>query len=169
MTSIRLGLAAFLALVLQLAFVDHLSLFGVRPDITVLIVVLLGLRRGPSTGTLVGFFLGLFQDLLAPATLGMNMLAKSVLGYLSGRLGQTLALSTLPLYAPLFAVAVLVHDLLYLMVYTRLDPYRVLKIFLVESLPTALYTAIVGLIVLAVASVLGDGIFASRREAGGAF
>ncbi len=167
MSSIRLGLAAFLALVLQLAFVDHLSVLGVRPDMTVLIVVMLGLRRGPVAGTLIGFFLGLFQDLLAPATLGMNMLAKSVLGYLSGRLGQNLALSGLALYAPLFAIAVLVHDLLYLMVYTRLDLYRVLRIFLVESLPTAVYTAVVGVVILAVAIVLGGGVFASRREAGG--
>jgi len=169
MSSVRLGLAALLALVLQLTLVDHLSIFGVRPDITVLIVVLLGLRRGPSAGTLIGFFLGLFQDLLAPSTLGMNMLAKSVLGYLSGRLGQNLALSGLAFYAPLFAVAVLVHDLLYLMVYTKLDPYRILRIFLVESLPTALFTAIVGVFLLAVSMVLGGGVFAPRREAGGGF
>jgi len=168
-SSIRLGLAAFLALVLQLTLVDHLSIFGVRPDITVLIVVMLALRRGPLAGTLVGFFLGLFQDLLAPATLGMNMLAKSVLGYLSGRLGQNLALSGIAFYAPLFAVAVLIHDLLYLMVYTRLDPYRILRIFLVESLPTAIFTAILGVILLALSAIFGGGVFAPRREAGGGF
>lgn len=168
MSSLNAGLAAFFALVLQLAVADRLAIFDVRPDLTVLVVVLLGMRRGPMVGTLVGFFVGLIQDLLVPATLGMNSLAKCILGYLSGRLGQNLALPTLLLYAPLFALAVLFHDLIYLLAYTKLDPGRFLRIFLVQSLPTALYTAVLGVVLLALAAVLRGGILASRREVGGA-
>jgi rod shape-determining protein MreD len=167
-SSLNAGLAAFLALVLQVALVDRLTILDVRPDLTVLVVVLLGLRRGPVVGTVVGFLVGFLQDLLVPATLGMNSLAKCLLGNLSGRLGQNLALPSLVLYAPLFALAVLFHDLIYLLAYTRLDPGRFLRIFLVQSLPTALYTAVLGVVLLALAAVLRGGILASRREVGGA-
>lgn len=168
MKSINAGLAAFLAVVFQLTVADRLAILDIRPDLTVLAVVLLGLRRGPMVGTLVGLLIGLLQDLLVPATLGMHVLAKSILGNLSGRLGQNLALPALPLYAPLFALAALLHDLIYLLVYTQLDPGRFLRIFLVQSLPSALYTALVGVLLLILAALLRGGILASRREVGGA-
>ena len=166
MNSLRLGLTALLALVLQLVLVDRIAIFGVRPDLTVLIVVLLGLRGGPLTGMLVGFCLGLVQDLLTPATLGMNMLAKTILGHISGRLSSSLVLPA-PLYAPLFAAAVLIHDFIYLLAYTHLEPGRFLRIFLVQSLPTAVYTAVVGVVLLLLGSVLGGGGLGPRREVGG--
>jgi rod shape-determining protein MreD len=167
-SSLNAGLAAFLALLLQVSVADRLVILDVRPDLTVLIVVILGLRRGPMAGTLAGFFVGFLQDLLVPATLGMNTLAKSILGNLSGRLGQNLALPSLPLYAPLFALAVLLHDIIYLLAYTKLDPGRFIRIFLVQSLPTALYTSLLGVAILIMAALLRGGILASRREVGGA-
>jgi rod shape-determining protein MreD len=166
MNSLRLSLTVLLALIVQLTLVDHIAIFSVRPDLTVLIVVLLGLRGGSLTGTLGGFLLGLLQDLLTPATLGMNMLAKSILGYLSGRLGSSLVLP-IPLYAPLFLAAVLFHDAIYLLAYTRLDPARFFRVFFVQSVPTALYTAAVGVILLFLGVVLGGGGLGIRREVGG--
>ncbi len=167
MSSLRLTLTALLALVLQLTVIDRMAVFGVRPDLTVLIVVMLGLRGGALTGTLVGFFLGLVQDLLTPATLGMSMLAKTIVGHISGRLSSSLVLPALPLYAPLFAVAVLTHDFIYLLAYTRLEPGRFLRIFLTQSLPTALYTAVVGVFLLFLATLLGGSALGQRREVGG--
>ncbi len=167
MNSLRLTLTALFALLLQLTLVERMAFFGVRPDFTVLVVVLLGLRGGPLTGTLVGFFLGLIQDLLTPATLGMSMLAKTILGNISGRLSSSLVLPALPLYGPLFAVAVLTHDFIYLLAYTRLEPGRFLRIFLTQSFPTALYTALVGVLLLLLTSLLGGGALGLRREVGG--
>jgi len=165
--SLRLGLVVFLAVVVQIAAINRISLFGIRPDLTVLVVVSVALRRGSLTGTLVGFLVGLLQDLLVPSTLGMNMLAKSILGFAAGRLGQNLAVPGLPLYGPLLALAVIFHDWIYLLAYTSLDPGRFLRLFVMRSLPTALYTAVAGVILLLLAAWLGGARLIPRQESGG--
>jgi rod shape-determining protein MreD len=167
MTGIRLGLAILFTLLVQVALVNRMGLWGVRPDLTVLLIVFLGLRRGPVVGTLLGFFLGLLQDLLVPSTLGMNMLAKSCLGYLLGKLSGNLLLGGLGFYSAVIAISVLVHDGIYLLAYTKLDVPRTLGMFFTQSVPTALYTAVVGLVILAVATALGGAQLLSPREEGG--
>lgn len=66
--------------------VPALSVGGVVPDVPVILVVLLGLRRGPEVGCLLGFALGLAEDVLAGGPLGLHALSKAVLGFLSGGL-----------------------------------------------------------------------------------
>jgi rod shape-determining protein MreD len=152
---------------LQLVVGERMAVLGIRPDLVVLIIVLLGLRRGPVAATLLGFLLGFLQDLLEPSTLGMNMLAKSCTGYAVGKLSGNLLVGGLFLHASLVGIALLLHDLIYLLVYTRLDPARFFGMFAAQSLPAALYTALCAFVVLALASALAGGkLFAEEGRAG---
>jgi rod shape-determining protein MreD len=167
MRSIQLLLAVLLTSLLQLAVGERMAIFGVRPDLVVLVIVLLGLRRGPIVATTLGFLLGFLQDLLDPATLGMNMLAKSCTGYAVGKLAGNLLVGGLLLHASLVGIAVLLHDTIYLLAYTRLDLLRFFGMFAQQSLPSALYTAVCALVVLAIASALAGGkLFAEEGRAG---
>src|SRR2546425_10866737 len=56
------------------------SIDGVAPDIPVVLVVLLAIRRGPEAGCLVGFALGLVADVLAGGPLGLHALSKALVG-----------------------------------------------------------------------------------------
>jgi len=168
MMGVRLGVAVVLTVALQVAVIDHMDILGIRPDLSVLVLVFLSLRRGPLVGTLIGFSLGAFQDLLVPPTLGMNMLAKSVLGYTVGRLGENLSLDSLPLYGPVLGISVLVHDAIYLLAYTRLDPTQFFRMYIYQSVPTAIYTTIIGLALLVVSSSMSGGaILRPRGETSG--
>ena len=58
---------ALATVLLQVMFVDRLSLPGGSvPDIALVLVVVLGLTRGPVTGMLTGFSAGLGLDLAPP-------------------------------------------------------------------------------------------------------
>ena len=157
MNGARLALLTVLTLIAQVALVPRIAISGIRPDLTVLLVVLAGMRGGPITGTLVGFFLGLLQDLLVPQTLGMNALAKAVVGWQVGKISRQLAAEGPPLYLGLVAAAVLVHDFIYLLCFTRLDLGRFFVMFFTHAIPTAIYTGIVASLMAILVLVLQQG------------
>jgi rod shape-determining protein MreD len=70
----------------QVAVDPAMGIGSVGPDVAVVIAVLLGLRRGPEVGALVGFALGLVQDVLSGGPLGVHALSKALVGFAAGDL-----------------------------------------------------------------------------------
>jgi rod shape-determining protein MreD len=62
----------------------------VVPDIPLIVVVLLALRRGPEFGCLGGFVAGLLQDGAGGGLLGVQAATKAVVGFVVGALGTRL-------------------------------------------------------------------------------
>lgn len=160
MNGARLTLLTLLTLIAQVSIVPRIAIAGIRPDLTILLVVIAGMRGGPITGTLVGFMIGLLQDLLAPETLGMNALAKSIIGWQVGKLSGQLAIEGPPLYFGLVSAAVLAHDVIYLLCLTRLDIGKFLLTFVTHAIPDAIYTGIVALLMAMLVLMLGQGSLA---------
>ena len=66
MKKYRLFVLFFLVLfVLQFSFLPLISIYGVVPDLLVLATVSFSFLRGSAWGALIGFSLGLVQDLSA--------------------------------------------------------------------------------------------------------
>jgi rod shape-determining protein MreD len=76
---------------LQATIVPHLAVWGVFPDLPVLIVASWGLLRGKMEGSLWGFMAGMALDLFSGAPFGAATLSLVVVGLVSG-LGKTGAL-----------------------------------------------------------------------------
>jgi rod shape-determining protein MreD len=74
--------------VLQVAAVSQVVLFGATADLTPLAVAAVGLMCGSVTGALFGFFVGLFFDAALVQTLGLTSLVCVVVGYGAGRLRE---------------------------------------------------------------------------------
>lgn len=164
MSGIRLALVVLLTLLLQVALVDRMTIGNIKPDLTVWVLAVLALRKGPVAGTLIGFGLGLAQGLLAPSTLGMHMLAKSLTGYAVGKLSGHLADIGMPFPAILTGVAVLGHDLIFLVPFTGGDVLGILVLFGTRSLPTALYTTVVALGILVASRLLAGRTWATTED-----
>jgi rod shape-determining protein MreD len=81
------------------------SIGGVVPDIPVVVVVLLALRRGSEAGCLVGFALGVIQDVLAGGPLGLHAVSKALIGFVAGDLPRLFLVSRplVPVTAALLA------------------------------------------------------------------
>jgi rod shape-determining protein MreD len=69
------------------------SIAGVTPDLPLIMVVLLALRRGPEFGCLSGFVTGLLQDAAGGGLIGVQALTKAVIGFGIGVAGGRLRVS----------------------------------------------------------------------------
>ena len=58
-----------------------LRIADVAPDIPLIVVVMLAMRRGPEFGCGAGFLAGLLQDAATGGLLGVQALTKSVIGF----------------------------------------------------------------------------------------
>lgn len=164
MNGMRLTVAVAVTLVAQLAFVPRMAIMGIAPDFVVLLVVLVALRVGPSGGAVLGFVVGLLQGMLAPETLGLDALSKTLVGWAVGKLSSSLAIEGPALYFGLVAVSVLAHDLVYLIGLTQLDVARLLGLFVTHSLPAAVYTGLVSLVIGVIASAVAGGVLNRTAE-----
>lgn len=91
----RLGFALMLlgGGLAQTSVAPALRIGGVAPDIPLILTVFLGLRRGPEVGCLLGFAVGLLQDVAAGSFVGAQALTKALVGFAAGLLGERLWVS----------------------------------------------------------------------------
>lgn len=93
MSAVRIGMLAVLLLVL-IAFQDaalrYVAIWGVVPNVALIVVIAAGVVRGSDYGAGLGFIAGLLLDLVPPATgtAGRWALALVVVGYLAGRVSD---------------------------------------------------------------------------------
>ncbi|MDQ6746174.1 MAG: rod shape-determining protein MreD [Actinomycetota bacterium] len=85
---LRIVLLSFATVVIQVAGISQISIFGVSADLTPLVVMSVGLLAGSMLGAATGFGIGLFVDLLLVQTLGVTSLLYITIGYWCGRLRE---------------------------------------------------------------------------------
>jgi rod shape-determining protein MreD len=85
---LRLTALGFLTVVVQIAAVSQITVFGVSADLSPLVVASVGLLAGSLPGAVFGFAVGLLVDLALVQTLGVTSLLFIVIGYWAGRLRE---------------------------------------------------------------------------------
>jgi rod shape-determining protein MreD len=100
----RLGALIFLVVVTQVAVFPHLRLFGVVPDLGLIVALAVGYQEGPEAGAIVGFVAGFGFDLFLETPLGLDALTYAIVGYGIGVLESGLFRS--PRWLPSFLGAV---------------------------------------------------------------
>lgn len=81
-----LGLFIILGFLLQISVVPHIRLFGAKPDILLVLAIVVAIQDGPTAGSFVGFFGGFLQDMMSPGYFGVSALTKAVAAYMAGLL-----------------------------------------------------------------------------------
>jgi len=64
----------------QAALFSHLSLGGIKPDLPLALIYVIGLLTGPTEASLAGMAMGLVQDIGSASPLGMNGLTRGLIG-----------------------------------------------------------------------------------------
>jgi rod shape-determining protein MreD len=77
------GLIA-LAVVLQSTLLHWVAIRGVIPDLGLIILVFVAIRRGSMTAQLSGFAAGVVEDFLSLSPLGFHAFIRTVVGFLYG-------------------------------------------------------------------------------------
>jgi cell shape-determining protein MreD len=86
--ALRLAALGFLTVVVQIAAISQITVFGVSADLSPLVVASVGLLAGSLPGAVFGFAAGLFVDLALVQDLGVTSLLFIAIGYWSGRLRE---------------------------------------------------------------------------------
>lgn len=84
----RLFGLGLVAVIVQEAAVSQITVFGTSAEITVLVVMSVGLLAGSVPGAIMGFATGLLVDTVLFQTLGVTSLLYIAVGYWSGRLRE---------------------------------------------------------------------------------
>jgi rod shape-determining protein MreD len=77
----RLAALVFMIVIIQVAVFPHLRLFGVVPDLGLLVALAVGYHEGPEAGAIVGFVAGFGYDLFLETPLGLEALSYAIVGY----------------------------------------------------------------------------------------
>ena len=140
-----------MGVLLQTTIAQYLAVAGFSPDIALIWIVYLSIRRGQITGTVAGFLVGLVLDLLSgnDGMLGLAALSKTVGGFTAGYFfNENKTVQTLGSYRFILIIlsVSLVHNLIYFIIFLQGSGAHWWQAILLYGIPAALYTAAVGLI-----------------------
>lgn len=79
-----LPLALLVSFLLQLTVIPFLAIRWVKPDLILVVTVLVGLLYGPKYGAVTGVFGGLLEDLFIGHFIGLFGLTRMLAGFLAG-------------------------------------------------------------------------------------
>ena len=155
----------FLAIALALALQTTLARFVVGGtaalDLVLVVVVYVALTTGPVSGMLAGSVAGVIQDALSSGVIGVGGLAKSIVGFAAGVIGQQfIVTAALPRFV-MFLAASVAHAAVFMGLYEMLG-LRTFPSPWAAILSQAAGNAVVGMIAFTIIEGL-PGIVERRR------
>jgi len=111
-TTIFTVAALVICILLQSTILGRIAIRGVRPDLAMLVLVFVSVRRGPMVGQVSGFASGFLEDLMNVSPLGFHSLLRTVIGYLFGLLSGNVFIDPFLMPIILAVVATLLKGLL---------------------------------------------------------
>jgi rod shape-determining protein MreD len=141
-------LLSVVVLVLQTTIVRFLSIQGIVPDLVLLWVIMIAIRRGQIPATIAGFLLGLALDLISgpEGVLGLTALTETVGGFLAGYFyNENKILQTMGGYQILLITA-LISLILYFLVFLQGSGLGWLSMLVSYGIPTTVYTTAIAIL-----------------------
>ena len=159
------GILVLFSLVLfQSLLSGVVTIAGIKPDLAIIILVYLALTRGRSYGMVFGFLIGFLSDVFTPGTLGLGALVKCLIGFTLGSFKDNLYLESLYSKGAVVFLTLILNDSLYYTITTGLSDstFRVLSRY---SLPSALYTSVIGMLIFLLAARIHQERLDAERSA----
>ncbi|HUJ18982.1 MAG TPA: rod shape-determining protein MreD [Nitrospirota bacterium] len=157
----RVYLAMLLLIIpVQASLFGPLSLAGIKPDLSLALVYSIGLLTGPAEAAFAGMAVGLVLDIGSASLIGMNAMTKGLIGLGAGLLGRQVLDIASPMNAVFLSAFSLAESIIIaLLLQTFYGEVPFFSLFLERMLPQALYTGVLGTLLLG---------FISRRKVLGA-
>jgi rod shape-determining protein MreD len=99
-------------IVLQSTILNKIAIRGVRPDLALIVLVFVSLRRGSMVGQVSGFATGFLEDLMNVSPLGFHSLLRTIVGFLYGLLSGNVFIDPFLMPIVLTVVATILKGLL---------------------------------------------------------
>ena len=140
-----IALTVFGGGVAQATLAPALRIGDIAPDLPLIVVVLLALRRGPEFGCVAGFAAGLLQDAAGGGLIGIQALTKALIGFTIGAVGGELRVTQPLVQVPGLVVLTIVEGVVrfgLLKLFNFPVPFGELMMYVV--LPQSLYNGFLG-------------------------
>ena len=123
--------------------------YDVTPDLVLIGLVHIGMKKGKIFGSIGGFVTGLIIDLISFSFLGLMALSKAAAGFLSGFFSNPDKVDRY-LNSYIFSIIILVcsvaNNIVYFTIYFQGSTLQFSDILLRYVFPTAVYTSIFGIL-----------------------
>ncbi len=144
-------LISVLIFILQTTVARFLAIRGIVPDLVLLWVITIALRRGQLPATIAGFTMGLGLDVMSgpDGVLGLSALAKTIGGFLAGyfynenKVLQTMGGFQLPLITALVS---LIHNLIYFLLFLQGSGLGWAAMVGLYGIPATVYTTAIAVL-----------------------
>ncbi len=133
----------------QAALFEPLSLGGIKPDLALALLYIIGLLTGPMEAALAGMAIGIVQDIGSASFIGFSGLTRGLIGLSAGLLGRRVLDITSPSNGIFLAGFSLLEGFciaLILQLFYGSVPF--FNLLVGRVLPQALYTGVLGAILL---------------------
>jgi rod shape-determining protein MreD len=148
-TYIRSVFIVVCLVLLQTTFIPFISLSGFIPDIFILYLVYIAIRRGQIEATISGFAIGLLQDIITIKFLGLAALSKTIAGFAVGYFyNENTIEQTLGSYRYLLLIGTcsVIHNIVYFTIFFQGNENSIFFLTLESILGMTLYTCIIGIL-----------------------
>lgn len=149
----------------QASLLEPFSLGGIKPDAGLALLYCVGLLTSPLEGALFGMALGLVQDIGSADLVGFTAFTRGMIGLLAGLLGRHLLDLANPsniLFITLISIIDGVFTSLFLQFFFGSVPFFTL--LFTRTLPLALYTGVLGYLLIRVLTSKKTLAFVKRRS-----
>jgi rod shape-determining protein MreD len=137
--------------------IPKIALFGFYPDLVIVLLFTLSIQHGRMAGIWGGFVVGLLIDVFSAGILGVNALAKTIVGGGAG-LFERKSIAVDPVLQLIFLfLASIIHDAVIYIPNIYLANENIIelpKLLFFYSLPRAAYTMLIATILFMVSDVL---------------
>ena len=133
----------------QAGLLEPLSLGGIKPDLALALIYIIGLLTGPREAALAGMAIGLVQDIGTASLIGFSGLTRGLIGLSAGLLGRRVLDLTSPSNSIFLAVFSLLEGItiaFLLQMFYESVPF--FSLIAGRILPQAIYTGVLGAVLL---------------------
>ncbi len=129
----------------QASLFNPLSLAGIKPDISLAVLYIIGLLTGPLEATIAGMAIGLVQDISSANLIGLAAFSRGLFGLSAGLLGRRV----LDIASPSNVVFLTAFSLgesivIALLMQVLYGSFPFFSLLFTQMLPQALYTGFLG-------------------------
>ena len=79
----------FIIYFLQVNFFNWFTIAGIKPNLFIILALVLGLFAGKKIGTIMGFLFGVYIDILIGKSIGFSGIILMAIGFIGGYLDKT--------------------------------------------------------------------------------
>lgn len=154
MQQIKWGIIFIAGIIVQSTFTQLIAIHDIRPDILIIILTFYGVQFGQLRSTIMGFTVGLFQDLLSGGLLGRSSLTKSIAGFIVGFYGKKNRRVIRGAFFWALGISCIIHNIIFMFIDTFGTDVEFWRMFVYLVLPSSAYTFVVGLLSFYILGIL---------------